>query len=398
MTIRQTILDINEEIKTSRREMHQNPGTAYEEEFASALIQKKLKEWDIRFESGIATTGVVATLEGKRNKSGKSIGLRADIDALDILEENNKPHASRIPGKMHGCGHDGHTAMLLGAAKILKDDPDFDGIVHFIFQPAEEGEKGAHAMIAEGLFEKFPCESVYGLHNWPYLPRGTLATRPGPIMACADFFEIVIKGTGGHAATPHRCVDPIVVGSQIINALQTLVSRYTDPIEPVVLSVTNFISGTGAFNVIPDDAVLKGTMRCFDNELREDLNGKIEEISTSIARAMGAQIEYRYDYVIDATVNDPQATEACVEIARGLFGEHNVDDDMMPSPGGEDFGAMLFERPGCYVVLGQAEPGKIDSPSNFGLHTPRYDFNDDIIPLGMEYWVRLVENLMPLSK
>ena len=397
MNIRNSIHALKDEIAAYRRELHQNPQTAYEETFASGLVQKKLKEWGIKFEAGLGKTGVVATIEGATNKSGKRVGLRADMDALDIIEEDNKPWKSKNPGKMHACGHDGHTAMLLGAAKYLKDNPNFDGTVHLIFQPAEEGGRGAHAMINEGLFSKFPCDQVYGLHNWPSIPKGKIAMRTGPIMASSDVFRMEILGKGGHAAQPHRTVDPIVIGAQIISALQTLISRTTPPTDPAVISITNFNAGTGAHNIIPDHAKLVGTVRTYDQKLRLLLKERIGETARGIAQAMGADIKYEYDFVLDPTINEEKSTEFCAAIAAKLVGADNVDADVAPSMGGEDFGAMLLERPGCYIWMGQGEPDQASSNHNFGLHTPRYDFNDEIIPLGIEYWARIVEESLPLN-
>lgn len=397
MNIRNSIAVLKDEISGYRRAMHENPGTAYEEFFASDMVAERLTEWGISFERDIAKTGIVATIEGTKNTSGKAIGLRADMDALDIAEASNKPWKSKVPGKMHGCGHDGHTACLLGAAKYLSENRNFDGRVHLIFQPAEEGFKGAHMMIEEGLFRKFPCDRIFGLHNWPSLPKGTIATRKGPIMASADTFSLTIKGQGGHAAHPHRTIDPIVIGAQIISALQTLVSRTAPPAEPSVLSITNFNAGTGAHNVIPDEARITGTLRTYDEELRQILSKKIETTARGIAQTMGADIEYDFHFVLDATINDPQATDFCVDIARRIFGVHNVDADVTPSMGGEDFGRMMGEIPGCYIWMGQGEADPA-APCSQGLHTPRYDFNDEIIPLAIEYWVQIVESALPLSK
>jgi len=395
MNIRNSIQVLKDEIAAYRRAMHENPQTAYEETFASDLVAEKLTEWGIPFERDIAVTGLVATIEGDSNTSGKAIGLRADMDALDILEEANKEWVSKIPGKMHGCGHDGHTAMLLGAAKYLSENKNFDGKVHLIFQPAEEGHKGAHRMIEEGLFKKFPCDQIFGLHNWPQLPKGTLAMRPGPIMASADIFTIRVLGKGGHAALPSKSVDPIVVGAAIVSQIQTLVSREVPAVEPTVISITNFHAGTGAHNVIADTAEMMGTVRCYDQELRLKLKARIEGLARHIAQGMGADIEYGHDMILDPTINDPGATKFCAEIGRELFGEHNVDADVDPSMGGEDFGAMLLDIPGCYVWMGQAEEGDDSNPCNQGLHTPRYDFNDEIIPIGIEYWARVVEAALP---
>lgn len=400
MTVRNSISDLAAEITAYRHELHRNPQTAYEEEFASTLIQEKLQEWGIPFVAGIAGTGVVATITGERTDSGKSIGIRADIDALDIMEDpaGKGDHASTIPGKMHGCGHDGHTAILLGTAKYLSENPHFNGTVHLIFQPAEEGAGGAHKMLAEGLFDRFPCDHIFAMHNWPRLPLGTIATRPGAIMAAADRFDIKITGKGGHAAMPQNCVDPIVVGSHIVTALQTLVSRATSPFEPVVLTVANFHAGTGAFNVIPDIADLSGTLRSFNQDLRALLKDDIARMCDDVAGSFGARASCIFeDGAYDPTINDPEVAEFCIGIAKDLAGEKNVDPLVTPSAGAEDFGAMLEAVPGCYIIMGQGEADKPDSPHNHGLHTPRYDFNDTIIPTAIEYWVRVAEKSMPIS-
>ncbi len=387
---------MKDEIAGYRRSLHENPGTAYEEVFASNLVAEKLTEWGITFERGFGVTGIVATIKGQTNNSGKAIGLRADMDALNIVEENNKAHVSKIPGKMHGCGHDGHTAILLGTAKYLNETRNFDGKVHLIFQPAEEGARGAIAMMDDGLFDKYPCDAVYGLHNWPMLPRGKMAIRPGPFMAASDRFTLKIKGRGGHAALPHLTIDPIVIASQITLALQTLISRKVDPIDSAVITITNFNGGTGADNVIPDDCKLNGTVRTFKPETRALLKQKIEDVSKALAESFGASIEYEYREVIDPTINDPVATAFCVDIAREMMGAENVNDMVEPCMGGEDFGAMILDRPGAYIWIGQGETDP-KSNHNQGLHTPRYDFNDEIIPTGVEYFARIIEKSLPRS-
>ncbi len=398
MKIRNSIQPIHEEIIGYRRAMHEHPQTAYEETFASDLVAEKLSEWGIPFERDIAVTGIVGTIEGEQNDNGHSIGLRADMDALDILEENNKPHVSKIPGKMHGCGHDGHTAMLLGAAKYLSENRNFNGKVHLIFQPAEEGYGGAHKMIEEKLFERFPCDSVYGLHNWPRLPRGHIAMRVGPIMAAADRFDISIKGVGGHAAIPHRTNDPVIIGAQLVNTLQTLVSRTANPLDSVVISITNFNAGTGAFNVIPETAELSGTLRTFDPDTRKHMIKRIEEITRDTAALFGASGDCKFmDGGYDPTINTHDETQLCADVAQQIVGEEHVDENVAPVMGAEDFGAMLQEKPGCYIFLGQAEEDE-SSNHNHMVHTPQYDFNDEIIPLGVEYWTRLVETALPLKK
>jgi amidohydrolase len=394
-SIRNSISALADEITKYRRTMHENPQTAYEETFASGLVQDKLTEWGIEFKTGYGKTGLVATIKGESTSSGKSIGLRADMDALDITEDPaGKPHTSQNPGKMHACGHDGHTAMLLGAAKYLNENNTFNGIVNLIFQPAEEGAKGAHAMVADGLFKDFPCDQIFGVHNWPQMPRGTCATRVGPLMANADIFRMTIHGKGGHAAMPHNTIDPIVIGSQIVTALQSIVARNVKPTDPAVVSVTYFSAGEGAHNIIPDTAQLIGTVRTYDQGVRKMIEEKIGEISKNIAESMGGSVDYEFEFVLDATVNSPEPTAFCGEIVKDLFGDDNVNLDVDPSLGGEDFGTLAAEVPGCYIWIGQAEPDDENSHHNHGLHTPRYDFNDDIIPIGIEYWARIVEGAL----
>lgn len=398
MTLINSIIAMKDEIAAYRRELHQNPQTSYEETFASDLVARKLAEWGIAFERGIAVTGIVATIEGQKTGSGRAIALRADMDALDMTDESGQPWASKLPGKMHGCGHDGHTAMLLGAAKYLSETRNFDGKVHLVFQPAEEGGAGAIRMIKEGLFKKYPVQAAYGMHNWPGLPKGTIALRPGPIMASSDSFEITVTGKGGHAAMPHLNVDPIVAAAQIVTNLQSIVSRQIDPVDQAVVSITNFNAGSGAFNVIPEKAVLTGTFRTFRVETRDFIKRRIEEIATTIATAHGTSVSMIMNDGYDPTINTPPESAFCAAIARAIVGDANVNANIDPCMGAEDFGAMLQEVPGCYIWMGQGEPDKKDSPHNKGLHNTKYDFNDDIIPTGVEYWARLVESALPLAK
>lgn len=397
MPVRNAIQDMHEEFTAYRRTLHQNPQTAFEEVFISTFVGQKLSEWGITFESGLGGTGVVATLKGRKTGSGKSIGLRADMDALDIPEEGVKEWTSRIPGKMHGCGHDGHTVMLLGAAKYLSQNPNFDGTVHLIFQPAEETGKGAKAMMADGLFEKYPCDAVYGLHNWPYTPLGQVEVNLRAAMANVDNFDITITGCGGHASKPHTTVDPIVVAADIISTLQTIVSRGTDPFEPAVVSVTNIKGGTGAYNVTPSTVHFSGTVRTYCDTLRGTIRQRIMELAAGIAGGFGASAECRYHFGIDATINDPRQAAFCATVAAAVVGDKNVNTEAQPSMGGEDFGAMLKGRPGAYIKMGQADPNDPAHGSSHGLHSPLYDFNDDLIPLGVEYWVKLVEMALPLK-
>lgn len=397
MPILNRAADLKDEASAWRRDLHQNPQTKYEEEYASALVAQKLTEWGIPFKKGIAKTGIVATIKGQRNESGKGIGLRADMDALDILEKSGQPHASKIPGKMHACGHDGHTATLLAVAKYLNETKNFDGEVNLVFQPAEEGGNGADKMIEEGLFKDFKIDYMFGVHNWPGVPMGKIGMRPGPLLASVDEFHVTVKGYGGHAAMPHATIDPVVVTSQIVTALQSVVARNVDPIDTVVVSVTNFHAGSGAFNIIPDEAKLIGTVRAFNNETREKVIARMKSIIESIATSMGASVEMNFMFHNYATVNNPVATELAAKAAAVVVGEANVDTNTPPSMGGEDFSAYLRQKPGAFIFIGQGVPEK-DSPHNKGLHHPGYDFNDEIIPIGVSYFATLVEQVLPLKK
>lgn len=377
--------------------MHQNPQTAYEETFASDLVAKKLSDWGIEFDRGLAVTGIVAKIEGQKTDSSKAIALRADMDALDIIEQSGQPWASKTPGKMHGCGHDGHTAMMLGAAKYLSENRNFNGTVYLIFQPAEEGFGGAIKMIDEGLFQKYPIDEVYGMHNWPLMPKGTIGLRPGPIMASSDEIHIRIEGKGGHAALPHLVNDPAIVAAHIVTALQTIVSRNVDPIDQAVISITNINIGTGAFNVVPDSGKMTGTVRAFKQETRDFLEKRIKEIVSKTGEVFGAKATCDYVRGYDPTINTEAEAKLCANVARALVGEDKTMANVDPCMGAEDFGAMLQQRPGCYIWVGQAETDK-DSPHNNMCHSPFYDFNDDIIPIGVEYWAKLVEKALPLDK
>ncbi len=390
--------DMKDEMAEWRRELHQNPQTSYEEEFASAFVAKKLTEWGIPFKKGIAKTGIVATITGQKSSSGKTIGLRADMDALDIEEKSGQPWASKNPGKMHACGHDGHTATLLGAAKYLAETRNFDGTVYLVFQPAEEGGGGAHKMIEEGLFKDFPCDYMFGLHNWPGLPLGKAATRSGPLLASVDGFDIKITGNGGHAAMPHATTDPLIVAAHLVTALQTIVSRNVDPIATAVLSVTNISAGTGAFNIIGDTATMTGTVRTFDNTLRQSIKDRMEKMGQSICAAFGATFHMDYEFGNDATVNSADGAAMAVRAAAHVLGDANVEADCPPTMGGEDFGAYLNEHPGAFIFIGQGMEKDKNSPHNRGLHNPYYDFNDETLPIGVSFFSKLVEDTLPLAK
>ncbi|MGU3360845.1 M20 aminoacylase family protein [Methylobacterium sp. M6A4_1b] len=364
-----------------RRDFHAHPELGFEEVRTSGIVADELARYGIAVHRGIGGTGVVGVLEG-RTGSGRRIGLRADMDALPIEEETNLPYRSTVPGKMHACGHDGHTTMLLGAARYLAETRDFDGTALFVFQPAEEGQGGARAMIADGLFEKFPCDEIYAIHNQPNGPHGKIKLRPGPAMAAADFFDIRITGRGAHAAQPQQGIDPIVVGSTLVQALQSIVSRNADPLKSAVLSVTQFHAGA-AYNVIPEGAHITGTVRTFDADLRSLITTRIREIAAGLATAYGATIDVDIRDVFSVLMNSPEHAAAAVDIARELFGPEGVDDQSKPRMGSEDFADMVARVPGAYAWIGST-PGP-------GLHNASFDFDDSIIPLGSAFLARLVE-------
>jgi hippurate hydrolase len=391
----QLIQTIAAEAKEWRQDLHRNPQTQFEETFASDFICKKLTEWGIPHERGIAKTGVVATIEGRRNHSGRAIAFRADIDALDILEQSGQPWASNTPGKMHGCGHDGHTATLLAFARYLEQTRNFDGIIRLIFQPAEEVGVGASTMLAEGLLERFPFDEIYGYHNWPSLPRGTFAICPGPMLASVDTFAIQLSGKGGHAAMPHATRDVIPASAQLVLALQTIVSRETDPMASAVLSVTNLNAGTGALNVIGDSATISGTVRTFHNSVRDHIESRMRAITENIAAAFEIHGEFKYTRILDPTINEPESTSYCEQAALAVAGEENVQL-FHPIMGGEDFGSFLQQRPGAFIAVGQAE-SDTSSPHNKGLHSPHYDFNDAILPIAANYFAELAEQRLPID-
>jgi amidohydrolase len=384
-------------IETSqlRHELHSHPQTMYEETFARDLVCRKLREWGIRYERDIAVTGVVATIEGRRNKLGRAVAFRADMDALDIGEESGQPWASQNAGKMHACGHDGHTATLLTLARYLQQTRNFDGAVRLIFQPAEEGGRGAFRMLEERLLERFPFDEIYGFHNWPFTPRGSFSITSGRMLAAVDEFEVMFKGTGGHAAMPELTVDVLPAIATLVSSLQTLVSREIKATESTVLSITNMSAGTGAFNVISGQAKLNGTVRTFREEDRSHLETRLRGMADGIATTYRAKATVEYRRLIDPVINDPISVDYCHDAASKVVGEKNVLP-FSPMMGGEDFGGFLSVCRGAFVAVGQAEPEQ-NSPHNFTLHSPKYDFNDRIIPIAAEYFAELAESRLPLD-
>ena len=378
--------DLQNEMQTWRRDIHAHPEIAFEEHRTAELVAEKLKSFGIEVETGIAGTGVVGTL--KRGTGNRSIGLRADLDALLINEANEFEHKSKNPGKMHACGHDGHTVMLLGAAKYLAEQGNFDGTVNFIFQPAEENEGGGKAMIDDGLFDKYPVESIYGMHNIPGMPVASFAIKPGPIMAAFDVFNVKIIGKGGHAAMPQTTIDPIIIGTKIVDAYQSIVSRYIDPQEPAVLSVTQFHAGD-AYNVIPNDIEIKGCTRCFSPKIQKQLEDQMHQITKSICEAYGASYEFEFEHRYPATINSEEESEIAGKVAQQVVGEERVSLSPTPGMGSEDFAYMLQEKPGSYIWIGNG-----DGEGSCMVHNPGYDFNDEILPIGATYWVKMAEEIL----
>lgn len=382
MPVINRIADFHDDMTAWRRDLHAHPETAFEEVRTADVVAAKLEEFGIDVHRGLAKTGVVGTLS---TGDGPSIGLRADLDALDVEELNQFDYKSTYQGKMHACGHDGHTTMLLGAARYLAETRNFKGTVQFIFQPAEENEGGGGVMVEEGLFEKFPVQAVYGMHNWPGLELGTFAVTEGPLMAAFDIFELTVKGRGSHGGMPHTGIDPIPVAAEIVGALQTIASRATDPQDACVVSVTQIHAGK-AWNVIPDDVVLRGTTRSFRPKVQDTIEPAIRRIAEGICQAHGCQLEMMYERRYPPTINEAVATKAAYRAAANVSGEDKIVSNPTPSMGAEDFAFMLHEKPGCYVWLGNG-PGE----SGCMLHNPHYDFNDDILTIGASYWARLVE-------
>ena len=385
MPILNRAAEMQDEIAGWRRHLHSIPELNFDLYETSAFVAQKLKEFGCdEVATGIARTGVVGIIKGRRG-DGSTIGLRADMDALPILEATSKAYASQRAGKMHACGHDGHTAMLLGAAKYLTETRNFPGTVAVIFQPAEEGGGGGNVMVQEGMMERFAIGKVFGMHNMPGLPIGEFAIRPGPIMAATAEFTVKVKGKGGHAAMPHRTIDPIVVASQMVTSLQTIASRTTDPVESIVVSVTK-IHGGDAYNVIPETVEFAGTVRTLKKEVAARAGERIHAICQGIAAAYGATVDVHYDSNYPVTFNHPEETAFAGDIAAAIAGDSQVHRNIQPLMGGEDFSYMLEARPGAFIFIGNGDTAN--------LHHPAYDFNDDVIPHGISYWVRLAETAL----
>ncbi|HEV3158564.1 MAG TPA: M20 aminoacylase family protein [Xanthobacteraceae bacterium] len=385
MPIVNRVADLHNEIKEWRRDFHAHPELRYDVHRTAGSVAEKLKSFGCdEVVPGIGRTGVVGVIRGRKAGS-KVVGLRADMDALPLEEETGLPYKSTVPGKMHACGHDGHTAMLLGAAKYLAETRNFAGTAVVIFQPAEEGGAGALAMVKDGLISRFGIQEVYGMHNYPGLPVGQFAIRPGAIMAAADHLAIEIEGKGGHAARPHLSIDTILVGAQMINQLQSIVARNVDPLESAVISICMFQSGH-TDNVIPQHAVLRGTARSLTPDVRELLHKRIGEVVEGTARMHGASAKVTYTNGYPIVVNHERQTAFAADVAREIAGKDNVDIDVPPVMGAEDFAFMLQERPGAFIFCGNGDSA--------GLHHPAYDFNDEAIPVGTSYWVRLAETAL----
>ena len=387
MPVINRVAEFQREIAEWRQDFHRNPELQYDVHRTAGRVADLLRSFGVdEVATGIGRTGVVAVIRGRNGGSGKIIGLRADMDALPISERTGKPYASQTPGLMHACGHDGHTAMLLGAAKYLAETRNFAGTAVLIFQPAEEGGAGARAMLQDGLVERWGIEEFYGLHNMPGIPAGQFGIRVGGIMAATDEFQITIEGEGGHAAMPHNTVDPVIVAAQLILALQTIVSRNVDPMREALLSVTMIEAGT-AFNIIPRTVKLTGTVRTLDETVRAFMQERIRAVTAGITSTFGAKAEIYYRNGYPVTVNAPGPTEFAASVARSISGATNVDAD--GTMGGEDFAYMLQARPGAYIFLGNGESTE--------LHSDTYDFDDEIIPVGVSYWARIVETAMPVT-
>ncbi len=388
------IIEFHQEIQAIRRDIHAHPELCFEEFRTAELVAKKLEAWGIPMIRGLAGTGVVGII--KRGTSSRALGLRADMDALPMQEINHFAHTSKHAGKMHACGHDGHTAMLLGAAHYLSQANDFDGTVYLIFQPAEEGGGGARRMIEEGLFQQCPMDAVFGMHNWPGIAVGSFGVKTGGMMASSNEFNVTVRGKGAHAAQPQKGIDPVMIAVQIAQSWQTIVSRNVNPLEPAVLSLTQIHSGS-ATNVIPDDAKLIGTVRTFSTEVLDLIEARMEKIASSTAAAFDAEVDFKFKRNYPPLINHEKETQFAIQVMRDLVGSEQVNAQVEATMGAEDFAYMLQHKPGCYIFLGNGDGNHRSAGHGLGpcnLHNPSYDFNDDLLPIGASYWVRLVQSFL----
>lgn len=397
MKLVEPIVGWQAEMAEIRRDIHAHPELAYEEVRTADLVARLLESWGIPIHRGLGITGLVGVIHGA-NQNGRAVGLRADMDALPMQEANTFAHASRHEGVMHACGHDGHTAMLLAAARYLAQHRDFDGTVYVIFQPAEEGFSGAKKMIDDGLFTQFPMEAVFGMHNWPGLAAGSFAVHDGPVMASSNTFEITIKGKGAHAAMPNLGNDPVMTAVQLAQAFQTIMTRNVDPLDPAVLSITQIHSGS-ADNVIPDEAIMRGTVRTFTDEAIDLIEKRMREIATLTCQAMNCEVDFAFYRRYPPTINQSDEAAFCAQVLHDIVGPSRVEQSRAPSMGAEDFAFMLKEKPGCYVWIGNGLGDHRSSGHGLGpcmLHNSSYDFNDEVLPLGASYWVELARRRLAL--
>ncbi len=389
------IVRFHTELQQIRRDIHAHPELCFEERRTADVVAQKLTEWGIPILRGMGVTGVVGII--RNGSSDRAIGLRADMDALPMQEVNAFDHTSRHAGKMHACGHDGHTAMLLGAAHYLARHRNFDGTVYVIFQPAEEGGGGAKRMMDDGLFDQCPMQAVFGMHNWPGATAGSFGVTPGPMMASSNEFEVIVKGRGSHAAQPHKSIDPVMVAVQIAQSWQTIVTRNKSPIDAGVLSITQIHAGS-ATNVIPDEATLIGTVRTFTVPVLDLMEQRMQDIAVHTAAAFGAEVDFRFKRNYPPLINHAEETAFAASVMRAIVGDDAVNSAVEPTMGAEDFAFMLQEKPGCYAFIGNGEGEHRDFGHGLGpcnLHNPSYDFNDDLLPIGATYWVRLAEAYLP---
>jgi hippurate hydrolase len=395
MKIQPEFIDQQTLIQSIRRDIHAHPELKFQEYRTAELVVKQLTNWGIKTHTGLANTGVVGIIEGNLGR-GKSIGLRADMDALPIHEKNTFAHASTHQGTMHACGHDGHTAMLLGAAHYFSTHNNFKGTIYLIFQPAEEGGGGARQMMQEGLFSLFPCDAVFGLHNWPGMPEGQFGVISGPMMASSNEFKVSIRGKGAHAALPQNGADPILAVTQLASALQSIITRNKSPIDAAVLSITQ-IHGGFTTNVIPDDAWLGGTVRTFSNSTLDLIETRLTEISHGVAQTFNCQAEVNFERNYPPLINHPEETAFAVKVVEETFGKEYMNQSIQPTMGSEDFAFMLEKVPGCYIFLGNGDGNHRLSGHGLGpcdLHNPSYDFNDRLLPIGSNYWVQLAKQFL----